>query len=291
MDVTSRNMKKFKTSEEEDESDAESEILIWIDFAQTDHPRLRNPLETIPEETKLQNSISEIKNKNIKDASQTFKSDEDNDSFFNHENLEGEAIKANSEKLIKQPKLLNPENKDKATEKKSTDKECSNVKDGKSFDNTNASVHDNEFDSKNIIVNKEDPVKINSSEEPVSPVKVQVDGLENNDVYREWGLNFGDDNASYHSDNFMKNTDKNHLIDEGKDFAMDDDHQFENNDFEIEYSDKMPVIENPKEADMHEFGDGFDLKELNNDNDKFSHHSNLLNNEFDEIHSSSLNYF
>ena len=89
----------------------------------------------------------------------------------------------------------------------------------------------------------------------------------------------------------MKNTDKNHVLDEEKDFAMDDDHQFENNDFEMEYSDRMPVIENPKEADMHELGDGFDLKELNNDNDKFSHHSNLLNNEFDEIHSSSLNYF
>jgi len=289
LDVNSRITKKLKISEEDDVSDAESEILIWIDYIHSEHPKLRNPLNTIPEEEKLNNSISDIKNKTIKDAEKHFKSDEDNDSFFNNENDHEEDVKASSAKSIKQPKLLNPYSKAEELKKKSKEQECSNVKDGKSFDYTNASIHDNDFDSKNILVSKEDHIKINCSEEPISPVKVQVDGFENDDVYKEWGLNFGDDNKSHHSDHFMKDEEKV-LGNENKEFEMDESHHFENNDFDMSYPDKLPVINDSKNPEVPEFVEDFGFKDVNDDQESFNHHPNLLHNDFEEFNA-ELNYF
>lgn len=99
VDVRARVVNKLRIIEEEGGSDTDSEILIWIDFINTEHPKLRNPDFNITE-NKLKETGSEIKN--WKDL----KSDEDNDSFFKPNTKHKKKVKANSEKSIKQFKLL-----------------------------------------------------------------------------------------------------------------------------------------------------------------------------------------
>lgn len=286
MEVSSKSRKKFKVIEEDDFSDSDSPILIWIDFANTPTPKIRKSLEVIPEEPKRQES-TELGSKNINEADKAVKSDEDNDSFFNQES-EKKEVKANSEKSIKQPKLLNIEPKPKNIKKKSVRKESLKGKDGKSFDNTNASVQDNDPDHRNLLVCQEP--KINSLEEPVSPVQVQVDGYDDNGVYKESGLNFGEDNLSCHSDDFMKNTSKNVEAEENKDFGIEDDNPFNNNDFGMEYGDRIPVIDNSKAPELPEIEEDFGMEELQNHEDRFND-NDLLNDDFEDLQSSGLNYF
>lgn len=212
----------------------------------------------------------------------------EDDTYFSPEEEDKKEAKANSEKLMKQPDLLAsvPKNDESG---RTTAADDSLVKDGKSFDNTNASLHDNELDKHTLAGMKS--AKINLNEEPVNPVKLHINGdLGENDIYKERGLGFGEDNLSCHSENFHKNTEKIHELDEAKNLGLDDDH-FGNNDLEMAFSDKIPHLDNDKAPELHDFERDYDIKPFGNDVDEFSHHSSILHNEFMERPSAELNYF
>lgn len=279
LDVTSRCLKKLKVIEEENSDD--EEIIIWIDKANTDHPRLRNPTPSSSEKTKP--GVSALKPQ-ADEAKEQAK-------FENELTLAPEAedkkeIKANSEKLIKQPELLPSSVKISETEKKTLPDEVL-IKDGKSFDNTNASVQDNDLD-KNILCVKE-PVKIASCEEPVCTEKLQLGALEEDVLYKE-GLEFGDDNFSWNSENFIRNEEKNHETNDIRALGLWDDN-FGNNELEMGFSDKIQDLDNMKAPEMNDFEDEYDMKPFGDNVEEFSHHSNLQNNELMEPPAAELNYF
>ncbi len=261
----------------------EEPILIWIDHVNTDEPRLRNPIPADGEETMPQVSVSIPQ---IVLPKEQLKSDDELSLIPEAEDKK--EISANSEKLIKQPELLPSSLKISETEKKTLSDEVL-IKDGKSFDNTNASVQDNDLE-KNILCVKT-PLKITSCEEPVNPVKLHIEGaLEEDDIYKERGLGFGDDGLSWNSENFIKNTEKNHETNDIRDLGLGDDN-FGNNDFEMDFSDKIPALDNGKAPEMNDFEDEYDMKPFGDDVEEFSHHSNMQMNEFMEPPSAELNYF
>lgn len=97
LDMLSKS-EKFREDDKNDESDAESEILIWIDFWNTPHPRLRNPLNTFSEEVEAQEQNKEVE--------QNSKSEEGDDPFRIPNTTQLSKSRANSEKSVNQRKLL-----------------------------------------------------------------------------------------------------------------------------------------------------------------------------------------
>jgi hypothetical protein len=85
------------SQKEDDDSDAESEILIWIDFCHTPHPKLRNSITFSKEDDTLVKDKCEESN---------LKSEEDNDPFLMPDNSQAPKSRANSEKSINQKKLI-----------------------------------------------------------------------------------------------------------------------------------------------------------------------------------------
>ena len=198
-------------------------------------------------------------------------------------------VKANSEKLMKQPPLLQSTLQITNTGKKTVIDGSATTKDAKSLDNAPLSLREYDLD-KNVLPCKE-PLKIHSNDEPVNPVKLHIDGdYGENGVYKERGLGFGEDNLSCNSGNFIKNTEKNHEADDVKDLGLVDGN-FENNDLEMDFSDKMPALENVKAPEMNDFEAEYDMKPFGDNVEEFSHHSGLLHNDFMEPPSAELNYF
>jgi len=82
---------------EDNESDADSEILIWIDFCHTPHPKLRDTITFSKEADTLVKDEGEESN---------LKSEEDNDPFLMPDNSQAPKSRANSEKSVNQKKLI-----------------------------------------------------------------------------------------------------------------------------------------------------------------------------------------
>lgn len=93
------NLDEKLQDDQKDDSDAESEILIWIDFWNTPHPKLRNPILSFSEEENVQT----VK----KQDEQISKTEEDNDPFRIPDTSQAAKSRANSEKSVNQNKLLN----------------------------------------------------------------------------------------------------------------------------------------------------------------------------------------
>mmetsp|Transcript_31916 Transcript_31916/g.28273 ORF Transcript_31916/g.28273 Transcript_31916/m.28273 type:complete len:91 (+) Transcript_31916:966-1238(+) len=90
----------------------------------------------------------------------------------------------------------------------------------------------------------------------------------------------------------MKDTSKNLEAEANKDFGIEDDNQFENNHFGMVAPDRISDIENSKAPELNEFEEeDYGLKDLEDHEDSFDHQDNLLNDRFDELQPSSLNYF
>lgn len=266
----------------EEDSDDE-EILIWIDAANTPHPRLRNPLPTGEEGAKLPKSVSMPKASQGKD--QECKSEDA--TFFSPETEGKKDAKAISESLKKRPDLLPAVAKTSEDEKKSCEEGL--VKCGKYSDNTNASVQDNDGDKPGVLT--KEAAGVDWNQEPINPVKLHIEGdLGESDVYRDWGLGFGDDNLSCNSENFMKNTEKNHETNDIRDLGLGDDN-FQNNDLEMDFSDKLPEMEDEKAPEMDNFEGEYEMKPFDDKMEEFSHHSDLLNDGFMEPPAEELNYF
>jgi len=195
-------------------------------------------------------------------------------------------LKANSEKSIKQPKLLPSSTKTSKILKKKS-KTGYFVKEGKSFDNTNASVHDNELEK--IMVIKEEP-KINSIKEPINQNQLNFCQAEEEEVLKGEGLGIGGDNLSCHSEIFMKNISKNHESNDIRDLGREDDN-FANISIDMEFSGKMHLMEEPKDPEISDFEEEFGMKELGANEEVLSHNSSLLHSNFNQPSSVDFNYF
>jgi len=276
-------MKRLKVVEDDNSDD--EELFVWIDFIQTPHPRVRKPAPSVVDKTKCEKPISQTPKDEEKESG--FKAVDEEFSSPGSENKN--EVKANSEKLMKQPPLLQSTLQITNTGKKTVIDGSATTKDAKSLDNAPLSLREYDLD-KNVLPCKE-PLKIHSNDEPVNPVKLHIDGdYGENGVYKERGLGFGEDNLSCNSGNFIKNTEKNHEADDVKDLGLVDGN-FENNDLEMDFSDKMPALENVKAPEMNDFEAEYDMKPFGDNVEEFSHHSGLLHNDFMEPPSAELNYF
>mmetsp|Transcript_10203 Transcript_10203/g.10091 ORF Transcript_10203/g.10091 Transcript_10203/m.10091 type:complete len:192 (-) Transcript_10203:20-595(-) len=191
--------------------------------------------------------------------------------------------------MKKLPNLLPSTLQITSTGKKTVIDDSTTTKDGRSLDNVNLSLKEYEIE-KNALACKE-PIKIPSNDEPINPVKLLIDGDSGeNGVYKERGLGFGEDNLSCNSGNFIKNSEKNHEADDIKHLGLGDDN-LENDDLEMDFSDKMDHLDNVKALEMNDFEADYDAKLFGVNEEEISHHSALLNNEFMDPHSEELNYF
>lgn len=153
------------------------------------------------------------------------------------------------------------------------------LKDGKSFDNTNASVQNNE--NEQISCDKEALAKNQTQIKFDIPKQTVNFG----DVFIEHGFGFGND-ESFDSSNIIKQemrdneSAKDDLIEIGIDI-MDKDI-----DFDMDWSEPIPtIIQNSKELQLQDVNNQeFDLKELQDNEEDFSHHSGLLMNDFSSGH-------
>lgn len=273
-------------------SDTESEIKIWIEFWNTPHPKLRDSDMTFSEVVKDDTKPKEEEKEDPKSKS------EEGADLIQIPNNDEQKIRANSEKSINQKKLINSKAKPrksvkapKATTaikprwKKSAEKLVADknsklqsdekiLKDSKSFDNTNASVQNNENEQNSC--EKVAPAK------PCIEDKIEIPKETHNfgDVFIEHDFGFGND-ESFSSADLIKQEVRS------RDLNMDEPIEAENNsqkdiDFDMDMSEPIPiVIQNEKDSQLqginnHEFA----LKELQDNDDDFSHHSELLMNDF-----------
>jgi len=89
-----------KIDDDEEDSETEPEINIWIDFWDTPYPRLRDSIINSKEEVKVQEVEMEPEHHS--------NTEEDNDSFrVPNSSQKANKDRANSEKFVSQKKLLN----------------------------------------------------------------------------------------------------------------------------------------------------------------------------------------
>jgi len=148
-------------------------------------------------------------------------------------------------------------------------------------------VHDNELEK--IMVIQEEP-KINSMEEPANLNQLQFDQVKEEEVFKDAGLRFGGDNLSCHSEDFMNNISKNHESNDIRDLGLEDEN-FANIGIDMDFSGKMPVMEEPKDPEIEDFEEEFGMKGIGENERVFSHNSNLLQSDFIEPNSIGFNYF
>jgi hypothetical protein len=281
--------------------DIESEIKIWIEFWNTPHPKLRESTMMFSDQA---NTLSKTKEENKDDPKS--KSDKGADLFQMPDKDDTQRVRASSEKSINQEKLINHKAKPKkrvrvpkATKvtkavkvpckyfiswlligkSKKLQKDEKALKDGKSFDNTNASVQNNE--------NEQIPCDKEALAENVTQTKFDIPKQTVNfgDVFIEHGFGFGND-ESFDSSNIIKpemrdnESVKDDLIEIGIDI-MDKDI-----DFDMDWSEPISIMEqNSKELQLQDVNNQeFDLKELQDNDEDFSHHSGLLMNDFSSGH-------
>lgn len=249
-----------------------------------------NPLSSFTEEVEAQQDLN-------KEVEQNSKSEEGDDPFRIPNTTQLSKSRANSEKSVNQKKLLtnnvssdantntqtasgkfkfNNSNISLVVKSKVSIIEEGVVKDGKSIDNTNASVQNN--DNEHNVSDKEIPV------EPVADTHVLE--MEN--------VNF--DPNSDHDELFLK---QQEVIQEDEDYQMnnymshphkeepskvDDLHyvmHLPDNDFEMDLSESLEDFGNNKPAHIEVFNDqGLNLNELQVDGHSFEHHSGFLQDDF-----------
>lgn len=275
-------------------SDTESEIKIWIEFWNTPHPKLRDVNMIFSDEV---NAINKPKVEEEKDEPKS-KSEEGAELFQIPENDEQKA-RANSEKSINQKKLINSKSKPRKSVKapkatKAIKARCNNsllklvadkneklqndektLKDGKSFDNTNASVQNNENEQNSW--EKIAPAKVSVQLKIDPPKQTHNFG----DVFIEHDFGFGND-ESFNSSHLIKQDIREHDLHKDELNGSEVDHTEKGIDFDMDLSEPIPiVIQNPKDSQQHGISNHeFDLKELQDNEDDFSHHSGLLMNDF-----------
>lgn len=275
-------------------SDTESEIKIWIEFWNTPHPKLRDSNMMFSEEINAHNKPNLEKEKDDPKS----KSEEGAELFQIPNNDEHKA-RANSEKSVNQKKLINAKSKPRKSVKapratKAIKARCNNslskpaickkaklqndektLKDGKSFDNTNASVQNNENEQNSW--EKVAPAEISAQAKIEPPKQTQNFG----DVFVEHDFGFGND-ESFNSSHLIKQEIRDHEQHKDELDESDVDHTEKGIDFDMDLSEPIPiVIQNPKDSQQHGISNHeFDLKELQDNEDDFSHHSGLLMNDF-----------
>lgn len=198
--------------------------------------------------------------------------------------------KANSEKSVNQKKLLKPAKKvtKKTSKAKNTSKTAKPkgkaskpkdepLKDGKSFDNTNASVQNNENDQNaNEIANNAQSNQVEENK-PMEDIK---------DVFMEDELGFGNDD-SFDSPNIIQIQHEEKQSDMIKNTPIDNNDEIleKNLGFGLEYSEPMQVISGTNKLNLPGINNlDFEMNQMPDHVGDFSHHSGLLNDDFIDSH-------
>jgi hypothetical protein len=153
----------------------------------------------------------------------------------------------------------------------------SGAKDGKSFDNTNASVQNNENEQ---VSEKDVAMKVEKPPQHVATQKLDLhDDLDDEDFMKD-GINLGEDDHSYHHNDYMSIPRAHeHSKDDGDE--LDDEHLVKNMEFEPDYSEPIQHMGPIKMPESDHFdGPHFGMDHMNEPIADFSHHSDLYNDGF-----------
>lgn len=285
------NLDEKLQDDNKDDSDAESEIMIWIDFWNTPHPQLRNPILSFSEE--------ENSHPVEKQVEQNSKTEEDNDPFRIPDTSQVAKSRANSEKSVNQNKLLTHStscegsNLTKSSSGKLTKMagfnifslvvancKASNeegiVKDGKSFDNTNASVQNNE--NEHIIEDKEafEPIPNDSQGIKIQNVNFDPDFDNNEFLDRQ---NEIQEDEEFKLGQFMSHPHKE--LEHNKDQEMSYDCELQDNEFNMSLSESIEQFDQEKQLPLESFEEPrINMNVLPAEEPCFEHHSGFLQDDY-----------